>query len=111
LNGECFQKMKRGAFFINTSRGNVVSEPGLLDALKSGIVGGAALDVRAKEPPAVGELESMPNVILMPHIGAFTREAQNRVTVAICEDVTRILEGKPAINPVAASTPRKLASR
>ena len=111
LNGDCFQKMKRGAFFLNTSRGNVVSEPDLLEALKSGIVAGAALDVRAKEPPTVGELESMPNVILMPHIGAFTREAQDRVTVAICEDVTRILEGKPAINPVAANMPRKLASR
>ncbi len=109
LNGECFQKMKRGAFFLNTSRGNVVSEAGLLDALKAGIVGGAALDVRAKEPPSVGELESMPNVILMPHVGAFTREAQDRVTVAICEDVARVLEGKPAISAVGASVPRRPA--
>lgn len=110
LNGACFKKMKRGAFFINTARGNVVSEPDLIDAIQSGIVAGAALDVRAKEPAAIGELESLPNVILMPHVGAFTREAQDRVTVAICADVARILEGKPAINAVAAAVPRKLAN-
>ncbi len=105
LNRERFMSMKPGAFFINTSRGKVVVEEGLVEALKAGIVGGAALDVRSKEPPQVGELESMPNVILLPHIAAFTREAQDRVTAAICEDVARVLEGKPAINAVKRATP------
>jgi D-3-phosphoglycerate dehydrogenase len=105
LNRERFMSMKPGAFFINTSRGNVVVERDLVEALKAGIVGGAALDVRGKEPPQIGELETMPNVILLPHIAAFTREAQDRVTVAICEDVARVLDGKPALNAVKRATP------
>jgi D-3-phosphoglycerate dehydrogenase/(S)-sulfolactate dehydrogenase len=105
LNRERFMSMKPGAFFINTSRGKVVVEQDLVEALKAGIVGGAALDVRGKEPPQVGELESMPNVILTPHIAAFTRGAQDRVTAAICEDVARVLDGKPALNAVKRATP------
>jgi D-3-phosphoglycerate dehydrogenase len=111
LNAARFAKMNRGAFFINTSRGKVVSEPDLLDALKSGIIGGAALDVRSKEPPVPGELETLPNVILTPHIAAFTREAQDRVTRAIFEDVSRVLDGKPAINAVHSTAPRRLAAK
>lgn len=105
LNGECFQKMKPGALFVNTSRGKVVSEPDLLSALKSGRVAGAALDVRFSEPPQPGEMEALPNVILMPHVGAWTREAQARVTAAIFDDVTRVLDGKPAVNAVHHSLP------
>jgi D-3-phosphoglycerate dehydrogenase / 2-oxoglutarate reductase len=111
LNAARFRQMKPGAYFINTSRGKVVSEPDLVEALNSGILGGAALDVRAKEPPPLGELESLPNVILTPHIGAFTREAQDRVTSAICEDVTRVLDGKPAINAVRSPVPHRLAAK
>jgi D-3-phosphoglycerate dehydrogenase len=102
LNAARFRKMKPTAFFINTARGEVVCEADLLEALKTKKIAGAALDVRAKEPPESGELEQMPNVILMPHIAAFTHEAQTRVTRAVCEDVARVLEGKPprnAVNP------------
>jgi D-3-phosphoglycerate dehydrogenase len=106
LNRARFNKMKRGAFLVNTSRGRVISEPDLIAALKSGIVGGAALDVRATEPPVSGELESMPNVILMPHVGAFTRE-QERVTNALCADVARVLDGKPALNAVNGAVPKR----
>jgi phosphoglycerate dehydrogenase-like enzyme len=105
FNRERFMSMKRGAFFINTSRGKVVVEQDLVEALKAGIVGGAALDVRSKEPPQIGELESMQNVILLPHIAAFTHEAQDRVTAAVCEDAARVLEGKPAINAVKRTMP------
>jgi len=111
LNRDRFMKMKRGALFINTSRGKVVSEPGLIEALKAGIVGGAALDVREKEPPLPGELETLPNVILLPHIAAFTREAQDRVTAAICEDISRVLDGKPAVNAVRSALPRRLVAK
>jgi D-3-phosphoglycerate dehydrogenase len=111
LNAARFAKMKPGAFFINTSRGKVVCEADLTDALKSGIIGGAALDVRSKEPPVPSELETMSNVILTPHIAAFTREAQDRVTHAIFEDVSRVLEGKSALNAVHSNTPRRLAAK
>lgn len=104
LNASRFSKMKPTAFFINTARGEVVCEADLVEALKSKKIAGAALDVRAKEPPESGELEQMPNVILMPHIAAFTHEAQERVTRAVCEDVARVLEGKPARNAVNGHT-------
>ena len=100
-----FARMKPSAFFINTSRGTVVREPDLIEALESGRIAGAALDVRAKEPPQTGKLEAMPNVILTPHVAAFTREAQERVTNAICHDIARVLDGKPAQNAVGAATP------
>ncbi len=100
LNAARFKKMKPTAYFINTARGEVVCEADLIEALKSGTIAGAALDVRATEPPEKGELELLPNVILTPHIAAFTREAQERVTRAVCEDVARVLEGKPAQNAV-----------
>ncbi len=111
FNRELFSKMKRGALFINTSRGKVVSEPDLVEALKSGTIGGAALDVRGEEPPKTGELETLPNVILTPHIAAFTREAQDRVSRAICEDVARVLDGKPSISAVRSAVPRRLAAK
>lgn len=100
LNAKCFERMKSTATFINTSRGEVVVENDLLNALKSGRIAGAALDVRSTEPPQASELESLPNLILTPHVAAFTHEAQDRVTKAICEDVTRVLDGKPAQNAV-----------
>ncbi len=93
-----FARMKPDAFFINTSRGEIVNETDLLEALKSRKIAGAALDVRASEPPQRGELELLPNMIVTPHIAAFTREAQERVTTAVCEDIARILEGKPPKN-------------
>jgi D-3-phosphoglycerate dehydrogenase len=100
LNAQMFGRMKKSAFFINTSRGEVVAEADLAEALTAGILAGAALDVRAKEPPAPGALESAPNILLTPHIAAFTDEAQTRVTRAICEDVARVLDGLPAQNAV-----------
>lgn len=97
FNATTFAKMKRGAYFINTSRGGVVDEKALLDALRNGHLGGAALDVRAKEPPAekIG-LEELDNVILAPHIGAFTVESQTRTFEAVASDVDRVLSGEPA---------------
>lgn len=111
LNREAFLRMKPGSFLINTSRGQVLIESDLIAALKNGNIAGAALDVRCTEPPQLGELESMSNVILMPHVGAWTHEAQERVSAAVCEDVARVLDGKPAINAVGDAVPRRMAAR
>jgi len=100
MGSDRFKKMKPTAYFINTSRGEVVCEADILQALKAKKIAGAALDVRAMEPPRPGELETLPNVLLTPHIAAFTREAQERVTKTICEDVARVLEGKTPQNAV-----------
>ena len=98
LTYQHFSQMKPDAFFINTSRGEVVDESGLIQALLEHKLAGAALDVRETEPPQQSPLNQMENVILTPHIAAFTVEAQDRVVDSVCEDVRLVLSGKPAIN-------------
>ena len=85
INAENIAKMKDGVVFVNTSRGNNVDEAALLDALNSGKVRGAGLDVFAEEPSANAELYSHPNVSCTPHIGAATMEAQKRIGAEIVE--------------------------
>lgn len=103
-----FASMKRGAFFVNTSRGGVMDETALLEALRSGHLGGAALDVREKEPPAgKSGFEEMDNVILAPHIGAFTAESQTRTFEAVAEDLDRVLSGEAAKNFVNIPRPSR----
>ncbi|QDT98471.1 hydroxyacid dehydrogenase [Gimesia aquarii] len=98
LTYQHFCKMKPDAFFINTSRGEVVDEHGLTQALLEHKLAGAALDVRETEPPLQSPLNQMENVILTPHIAAFTLEAQNRVVESVCKDVRLVLSGQKAIN-------------
>jgi D-3-phosphoglycerate dehydrogenase len=79
FNAECFSKMKDGAVLVNTSRGGVVLEKALIDALKSGKISAAALDVFETEPiNADNELLTMDNVILTPHAASYTAEGYNR---------------------------------
>ncbi len=111
INANAFARMKPTALFINTSRGEVVDEVALADALRSNKIAGAALDVRETEPPVAGELEKLPNVLLMPHIAALTREAQARVTRAICEDVARVLDGQLPLNAVLTPQASRNGSR
>ncbi len=107
FNAKAFGAMKPGSFFINTSRGGVMDELALLMALQSNRLGGAALDVREVEPPkARSAFESMDNVILTPHIGAFTQEAQTRTFEGVCEDLDRLLSGQPAVNFVNIPAPK-----
>jgi D-3-phosphoglycerate dehydrogenase len=110
IDRSLLKRMKKSAFLINTSRGAILHESDLVDALKNRTIAGAALDVRACEPPAANELEKLPNVILTPHIAAFTHEAQTRVVRAVCEDVSRVLEGKRAKNAVNGQVAREVGS-
>jgi D-3-phosphoglycerate dehydrogenase len=99
FNGKIFSAMKKGSFFINTSRGGVMDEMALLVALQTNHLGGAALDVREVEPPKEkSAFNEMDNVILTPHIGAFTSEAQARTMECVCEDLDRVLRGEAAVS-------------
>ena len=103
-----FRKMKPTAFLINTSRGEVIAEADLAQALKEGRLAGAALDVREKEPPEKeSPLHGMDNVILTPHTAGLTYEAQEKVVAAVAEDVDRVLSGLPALRFVNFGLPKK----
>lgn len=78
-------KMKKGACLVNAARGGVVDEGAVLEALRSGHLGGAALDVFAKEPPEPSPLFEQENLIALPHLGASTKEAQEKVAVELAE--------------------------
>ncbi|MFT5325752.1 MAG: D-3-phosphoglycerate dehydrogenase [Planctomycetaceae bacterium] len=104
---DAFQKMKSSAWFMNASRGEVVDEAALLQALNKKQIAGAALDVRSQEPPEDNELAKLANVILTPHIGAFTNEAQERVVAAVCDDVKAVLAGNSAVNAFNYPKPKK----
>ncbi len=86
--------MRRGAYLINTCRGRVVDEPALIDALASGHVAGAGLDVLADEPPDPGNpLLSMEQVVLSPHMGGDTERTMVRAVEVACQNVLACLDG------------------
>jgi D-3-phosphoglycerate dehydrogenase len=89
-----FSQMKDGVRIVCAARGGIIDEVALLNALNSGKVAGAALDVFEKEPPGLTELVSHPRVIATPHIGAQTAEAQSRAAEDIANEVLAALEGE-----------------
>lgn len=93
-------QMKPGSVVINCARGGIIDESALLEALKSGRIGGAALDVFEGEPEPNRELVALPNVIATPHLGASTSEAQEAVAVDAAEQIRDVLEGRPPRSPV-----------
>lgn len=90
-----FSQMRDGVRIVSTARGGIIDESALLEALKSGKVAGAALDVFEKEPPGLTELVSHPCLIATPHIGAQTSEAQSLAAQDIAQEVLAALHGKP----------------
>ena len=91
FNIDKFSKMKHTAFLINTSRGEIIDESALYDAVKNGRIAGAALDVFETEPPTNKMLLQLPNVICTPHIGAQTKEAQQLAAMVIAEKIIQTL--------------------
>lgn len=100
LSREQLGRMKPGALLVNCARGGIVDEAALIDALDEGRLGGAALDVFAQEPPVDRRLVSHPRVVCTPHIGAQTREAQERVATETARMVLAALEGSLAVTAV-----------
>ncbi|MBS7610235.1 hydroxyacid dehydrogenase [Candidatus Bathyarchaeota archaeon] len=101
--------MKDGSYLINTARGAIVDEKALYEALRIGKLAGAGLDVLTVEPPTPeNPLLNLENVVLTPHIGNDTVEAFRRLSLQAAEDIIRVLDGEPPLNPV---NPEALARR
>src|SRR4051812_3179341 len=96
FNAARLERMKPTAYLINTARGGIVDEPALHDALVSGKLAGAGLDVFEMEPPPIGHsLFELPNVIMAPHVAGVTREAVDRMSEQTALNILSALDGEP----------------
>lgn len=93
INADAISQMKDGVVIINVARGKLIDEQALADALRSGKVAAAAVDVYQQEPPVGSPLIGLPNVLHTPHLGASSKEAQRRVAVEMVEQVADALRG------------------
>jgi len=106
INAERLRLMKPTAYLINTARGGIVDETALWQAIQSGVIAGAALDVREKEPPTHPDpFTDHPRVLLTPHISGLTAEAQRRTARMVAEDVVRVLRGQEPQAAVSREAP------
>ena len=97
INAETLSKMKKGAFLINTGRGPLIDELALVDALKTGHLGGAALDVMVKEPPEKDNLlilaaKTMPNLIITPHIAWASDSAVTTLVGKVMQNIEEFVQ-------------------
>lgn len=100
LSSREFAKMKDGVRVINCARGGIIDEKALYEAILTGKVAGAALDVFEEEPPVNNPLIGLPQVVVTPHLGASTVEAQENVAVDVSEEILKVLRGEPFKNAV-----------
>jgi len=102
LNAATLALMKKDSIIVNVGRGEVINEADLIAALKAKTIAGAALDVRAQEPPTIGEMETIPNLILTPHVAGITKESQLRINQILTANIELVLNSKPATHAVGA---------
>lgn len=104
IGADELRAMKPTAFLVNIARGSIVDEPALIEALQTGIIAGAGLDVTAEEPlPSDNPLWTLPNVILSPHISGSTNRYSRRFTDLFLRNLALYRSGEPMINVVQAS--------
>ncbi len=94
INTKALARMKPTALIINTSRGGIINEEDLYQALKNGEIAGAGIDVFEKEPPTDSKLLELDNVVLTPHTAAFTTEAMNNMNVEIVKQLIAWFRGE-----------------
>ena len=102
INAQTLALMKPEAIIVNVGRGEVINEVDLMTALKAKKIAGAALDVRAQEPPVVGDMENISNLILTPHVAGITSQSQLRINEILSSNIALILQSKPATHAVGA---------
>lgn len=94
ISDDAFKAMKPGAFLINTARGDVIDEAALVNALESGEIAGAGLDVFEKEPTVTEALLQMENVVLLPHLGSATQETRKAMGMRVVENIEAFFNGE-----------------
>jgi glyoxylate reductase len=100
LSRERIARMKQGAVVVNTARGPVIDDAALAEALASGKLAAAGLDVFREEPKVPAPYLDLPNVVLTPHIGSGTRETRAAMARLVIEDILRFAKGQPPAHPV-----------
>ena len=105
VDAGALEKMKPTAYLINAARGGIVDETALYNALKEGAIAGAALDVFEEEPTTDSPLFALSNVVVTPHLGASTTEAQDRAGVTAAEQVASTLRGSVPMHAINAPVP------
>jgi D-3-phosphoglycerate dehydrogenase len=105
VDAGALEKMKPTAYLINVARGGIVDEMALYNALKDGTIAGAALDVFKEEPTTDSPLFTLPNVVVTPHLGASTAEAQDRAGITAAEQVATALRGAVPMHAINAPVP------
>jgi glyoxylate reductase len=107
FNGERLARMKPGSWLLNTSRGPIVEEEALVQALESDHLAGAGLDVFESEPAVHPGLLASDRVVLMPHAGSATQETRREMARMVVEDVRRVLSGERPVRPVPLESGRE----
>ena len=100
MNAETLGLLPRGAVLVNAARGSLVDEDALIEALQSGQLAGAGLDVFRREPDFDQRLAALPNVFLTPHMGSATTETRNAMGFRALDNIEAVLAGNPAIDPL-----------
>ena len=96
FNKEAFSKMKKTAIFVNSSRGGIVNQEDLYEALKSGEIGAAGLDVTTPEPlPTNSPLLTLPNCVVLPHVGSATHDTRSTMSELTARNILAALQGQP----------------
>ena len=101
INADRMKMMKSTSYLVNTSRGPVVDEQALVEALRTGEIAGAALDVFENEPKLASGLAELENVILTPHTASATIETRSKMAELVAQNILTVLSGKPPLTPVA----------
>jgi len=104
IDADALDRMGDDALLVNTARGGLVDETALYDALVSGSLGGAGLDVRESEPPGKSSLHDLDSVVCSPHVAWYSEESRVELTQTVAEDVVRVLRGEAPENPIDPET-------